>query len=99
MVSAGAFGVVYNQLADGFSCAGEYLLTPDIASLRTLPFEPNTVGLMGRFEEKALSSGPNGNMSFEVDLCPRTVLDQIVKYVSNVVERLVNVRCLGQPET
>ena len=46
---------------------------PDFKSLRTCKLEPRYAYIMGQFEEK---EGPLR----EVDLCPRTLLNKLVKY-------------------
>lgn len=60
-------------LTPGFTVAGEYFLMPDLKSLRTCKLEPRYAYIMGQFEEKE-------GQSKEVDLCPRTLLNKIVKY-------------------
>lgn len=46
---------------------------PDFKSLRTSTLEPRYAYLMGQFEEK------EGELK-QVDICPRTILNRIVKY-------------------
>ena len=59
-------------LAPGFTVAGEYYLMPDLKSLRTCKLEPRYAYVMGQFEEK------EGEQR-EVDACPRTLLNKIVR--------------------
>jgi hypothetical protein len=59
-------------LTPGFTPTGEYFLIPDIKSLRTCKLEPRYAYIMGQFEEK---EGPQK----EVDVCPRTLLNKIVR--------------------
>jgi glutamine synthetase len=68
-----ALGMIPNDLfAPDFSPTGEYYLMPDLKSLRTNKLEPRYAYLMGDFEEK------EGEIR-TVDLCPRTILKNIVK--------------------
>lgn len=60
-------------LSPGFTPAGEYFLTPDLKSLRTFSLEPRYAYVMGQFEEKE-------GTTKEVGLCPRTILNRIVRY-------------------
>ena len=59
-------------LTPGFVVAGGILLMPDLKSLRTCNLEPRYAYVMGQFEEK---EGPQK----EVELCPRTLLNKIVR--------------------
>ncbi|PFH47784.1 hypothetical protein AMATHDRAFT_66915 [Amanita thiersii Skay4041] len=71
-------GLVYLITAPGFSPMGEYLYVPDMSTLRLCPYAPGHASVMGRFEEKTPIEGPGGEFSFEVDLCPRTLLKRVV---------------------
>jgi len=61
-----------DMMAPGFSPAGEYFLMPDLKSVRTSSLEPRYASFMGQFEEKY--SDPK-----EVSLCPRTILNRLVR--------------------
>jgi hypothetical protein len=58
-------------IAPGFLPTGEYFLMPDLKSLRTFKLEPRYSYFMGQFEEK------EGDI--EVSICPRTILNKIIK--------------------
>ena len=60
-------------IAPGFIPTGEYFLMPDLKSLRTFTLEPRYAYIMGQFEEKE-------DPVKEVALCPRTILQRIVRY-------------------
>ncbi|KDR79931.1 hypothetical protein GALMADRAFT_242063 [Galerina marginata CBS 339.88] len=72
------FGLVNLSLTPGFFAMGEYLYVPDIRTLRICPYEPGHASLMGWFQEKAPVQTPSGSPSVAVDLCPRTILKNIV---------------------
>jgi hypothetical protein len=61
-----------DHMAPGFSGTAEYFLMPDLKSLRTIKLEPRYAYFMGNFEEKE-------DEVKEVGLCPRTILNRIVK--------------------
>lgn len=69
-------GIVFISLANGFSASGEYLYVPDIASLRSCPYAPKQVVVMGWFQEKYPL---RGNPKLEIDICPRTILRRVVE--------------------
>jgi hypothetical protein len=60
------------MISPGFTATGEYFLMPDLKSLRTSLLEPRYAYVMGQFEEKEAEEK-------EVDLCPRTLLNRIVR--------------------
>lgn len=68
-------GLVFLSLADGFGGTGEYSYTFDLASCRICSYAPGHAALMGWFEEKYPSPGPNP--SYDVDICPRALLKKI----------------------
>lgn len=78
------FGLVNLEVAKGIEMTGEYLCVPDLKSLRVCPYAPGHASVMVWFQHKAPVLGPDGNLSLEVDLCPRTLLARIVKYVIHV---------------
>lgn len=80
-------GIVYLSVASGFSPMGEYLVTPDLSTIRPCPYEPGHASLIGWFEEKAGVTDSQGQPTVQVDLCPRGMLRRIVeeaKTASNV---------------
>ncbi|KIL59817.1 hypothetical protein M378DRAFT_168822 [Amanita muscaria Koide BX008] len=77
-------GLVYLNMAQGFTPIGEYLYVPDLKTLKICPYAPGHASVMGRFEEKTPTPGPDGNLSTLVDLCPRTLLDRIVKEAKTI---------------
>ncbi|KAH7882852.1 hypothetical protein F5I97DRAFT_1977292 [Phlebopus sp. FC_14] len=73
------FGLVFIQLVPGFDAVGEYLYAVDLSSLRLCPYAPGHAVVFGFFQEKTPLLGPNGP-SFQVPLCPRTNLQQLLTY-------------------
>ncbi|KIK60795.1 hypothetical protein GYMLUDRAFT_243963 [Collybiopsis luxurians FD-317 M1] len=74
-----SLGLIYLITPSGFSSIGEYLYTPDLSTLRLLPFAPGHVAVLGYFEEKTPYPGPNGDLTVKVPLCPRTLLKRVVE--------------------
>ncbi|KAJ3571210.1 hypothetical protein NP233_g3909 [Leucocoprinus birnbaumii] len=72
-------GSIYLNLAPGFTVIGEYVYVPDISTLRPLPWTKGHLGVVGTFEEKTPYKRPDGSLSLEVELCPRTVLRKVVE--------------------
>jgi hypothetical protein len=72
-------GAVYHLAAPGFIAMGEYLITPDLSTIRPCPYEPGHASLIGWFEEKAGVVDPQGQPILHVDLCPRGILRRIVQ--------------------
>jgi glutamine synthetase len=72
-------GLVFNTPV--FSAIGEYLFVVDLSTLRTCPWAPNTMTIMGWFEEKIPVADPTGDLTFKVPFCPRTLLKRIMEYV------------------
>ena len=72
-------GIVYLSVASGFCPMGEYLITPDLSTIRLCPDEPGHASLIGWFEEKAGAVDNQGQPTVQVDLCPRGMLRRIVE--------------------
>lgn len=75
-----ALGLVYLTIAEGFHPISEYLYVPDLSSLRILHGVGKSpiFGILGKFENKS----PVGEKSgVEVEMCPRTTLSRIIRYV------------------
>ncbi|KAJ6567122.1 glutamine synthetase/guanido kinase [Mycena capillaripes] len=72
-------GAVFLTLADGFAPDSEYLYVPDMSSVRILPYKPGHASVLGWFEEKTPIVGIGGELSSEVDLCPRRILRETVE--------------------
>ena len=72
-------GIVYLSNASGFTSMGEYLVTPDLLTIRPCPYEPGHASLIGWFEEKAGVTDSQGQPIVQVDLCPRGMLRRIVE--------------------
>jgi hypothetical protein len=72
-------GIVNLSVASGFSPMGEYLITPDLSTIRPCPYEPSHASVLGWFEEKAGVIDPQGQPTVQVDLCPRGMLHRIVE--------------------
>ena len=74
-----SLGIVYLKVASGFAPMGEYLITPDLSTIRPCPYEPGHASLLGWFEEKAGAVDSQGQPVVQVDLCPRGMLRRIVE--------------------
>ncbi|KAF7967791.1 hypothetical protein HWV62_33029 [Athelia sp. TMB] len=72
------FGMVFAELAEGFSGVGEYLYVIDMNTIRLCPYAPGHASVQGFFEEKSPIPGPDRQLSVSVNLCPRTALQRIV---------------------
>ncbi|KAK7059078.1 hypothetical protein VNI00_001702 [Paramarasmius palmivorus] len=78
-----SLGLIYLITPPTFSAIGEYLYAPEIATLRPLPFAPGHFGVLGHFQEKTPYAGPDGALTVDVPLCPRTVLKRVVEDARN----------------
>lgn len=76
-----SLGLVDLKLAEGLETPGEYLCVPDLTSLRVCPYAPGEASVMGWLQDKNPVSKPGNNPTFEVDICPRSLLARAVKYV------------------
>jgi hypothetical protein len=81
-VAKAALGLVELVMAEGFGLTGEYLCVPDLTSLRVCPYAPRHASVMVWLQEKTPAPGPDGKLTVDVDLCPRTLLSRVLKYVS-----------------
>ncbi|KAF8637221.1 hypothetical protein AX17_002972 [Amanita inopinata Kibby_2008] len=77
-VAKAALGLVFLHTAPGFCSMGEYLHVPDMSTLKVCPYAPGHASVMGWFQEKSPLEGPDGTLSIDVDICPRTVLNRVV---------------------
>ncbi|KAJ2971495.1 hypothetical protein NUW54_g12495 [Trametes sanguinea] len=68
-------GLVGLQTAPGFGAVGEYLYVPDLSSWRVCTYAPGHASVMGWFQEKT----PHPERGLTVDICPRTILQRIVR--------------------
>jgi glutamine synthetase len=75
------FGLVFITTAPGFAPVGEYIYLPDMNSIRLCPYAEGHASVMGWFEEKVPIKGPDGKLTLNVPLCPRSTLKRIVEYV------------------
>ncbi|KAI4520888.1 hypothetical protein K525DRAFT_239764 [Schizophyllum commune Loenen D] len=75
-VAKATFGLVHLNMAPGTPAAGEYLLVPDLSTIRLCPYAPGHVSVLSWIEEKA---PPPGSDSVELDLCPRTILKRVLE--------------------
>ena len=87
------FGLIGVSTAPGFSATGEYLLTPDLSSLRLCGYAPGHASLMGWFEQKSLTQKQVGKDALGVPLCPRGLLRGVVKCVTPVSTSLTKIKC------
>jgi hypothetical protein len=74
-----ALGIVYLSVASGFAPMEEYLITPDLSTIRPCPYEPGHASIVGWIEEKAGVFDSQGKPVVQVDLCPRGILRRIVE--------------------
>jgi len=74
-----ALGIVYLIVASGFAPMEEYLITPDLSTIRPCPYEPGHASIVGWIEEKAGVVDSQGKPVLQVDLCPRGILRRIVE--------------------
>ncbi|XP_006458139.1 hypothetical protein AGABI2DRAFT_190495 [Agaricus bisporus var. bisporus H97] len=89
-IPRGTGGFVYLVLSEGFGAAGEYLLVPDMSSLRICPYAANTASVFVWLEEKDAVQGPNGQMTVKTDACLRgKVRDIMAEAKKDGVEFLV----------
>ena len=65
-------GLVFVSVADGFGGTGEYAYVFDLESTRPCSYAPGHASIMGWFQEKFPSP------SYDIDICPRTLLKRIV---------------------
>ncbi|KAF5358289.1 hypothetical protein D9756_001587 [Leucocoprinus leucothites] len=72
-------GFVFLSAAEGYGSAGEYLLVPDLSSLKITSYAPGHASVMGWFEEKDPFVGPDGQLSVKVPMCPRSTLRDLVQ--------------------
>ncbi|KAI0264621.1 glutamine synthetase/guanido kinase [Gloeopeniophorella convolvens] len=79
-ITKAVFGLIGVSLAPGFSGDGEYLLTPDLSSIRISKYAPGHATLFGWFEEKLVTAGSRtGEDALKVPLCPRGLLRDVVR--------------------
>ncbi|KIJ35489.1 hypothetical protein M422DRAFT_34638, partial [Sphaerobolus stellatus SS14] len=75
-------GLVYLNLAEGFSAMGEYLYMPDLSTLRLCPYAPGQASVLGKFQEKTPYLEEDGLASVDVALCPRGILRRVIERAS-----------------
>lgn len=68
-------GLVFLSLAPGFGSSGEYLLVPDLSSLRICPYAPGHASVMAYLQEKV----PSLDHGLTVPICPRTILHKVTQ--------------------
>jgi len=78
-ITKACLGLIGENLAPGFGPSGEYVLVPDLDSLRASLNANGHAFLMGTFEEKEPVKRADGSETVEVDVCPRTALRRIVE--------------------
>ncbi|KAF8635152.1 hypothetical protein AX15_000530 [Amanita polypyramis BW_CC] len=78
-IAKACFGLVDLVMPPDFEPMGEYLYVLDITTLRSCPYAPGHASVLGWFQEKAPVEQENGNLDVKVDLCPRTILNRVVK--------------------
>ncbi|KAL0958313.1 hypothetical protein HGRIS_000458 [Hohenbuehelia grisea] len=75
--SKATLGLVFLEIAEGFSSFGEYLYVVDMDSLRPCPYAPGHASVMGWYEEKNPRPDCDQSLAYFVDLCPRTLVRRI----------------------
>ncbi|KAK2465123.1 hypothetical protein APHAL10511_002815 [Amanita phalloides] len=83
-VASACLGFVGLVLVPRFEPMGEYLYVPDLSSLRVCPYAPGHASVLGWFHRKAPISTADGELSVEVDLCPRSLLGRVVEEAQTV---------------
>ncbi|ESK84705.1 glutamine synthetase guanidokinase [Moniliophthora roreri MCA 2997] len=73
-----SLGLIYLITPPSFSSIGEYLLAPELSTLRPLPFAPGHYGVLAHHEEKTPYAGPGGELTVDVAHCPRTFLKRVL---------------------
>lgn len=68
-------GLIFLSLADGFGATGELAYVCDLNSIKICTYAPGHASIMGWFQEKYPPPGPNP--SYDINLCPRTLLNRI----------------------
>ncbi|KAJ2935070.1 hypothetical protein H1R20_g2074, partial [Candolleomyces eurysporus] len=68
-------GLVFLSIADGFGATGEFAYVCDLNSIKICTYAPGHASIMGWFQEKYPPPGPNP--SYDISLCPRTLLKRI----------------------
>lgn len=74
-------GFVVIQIAPGFSAAGEHIYVIDFSSFRPCSYAPGHAVFFGFVQQQVAVLRPSGP-SFEVPLCPRTVVSRLVRLSS-----------------
>ncbi|KAF9451353.1 glutamine synthetase/guanido kinase [Macrolepiota fuliginosa MF-IS2] len=77
-IAEAALGLVYENLAEGFGVAGEYLYVPDLSTARLCPYSPGHASVLGWFEEMTPYRDVKGELAVKASLCPRTKLKDVV---------------------
>ena len=73
-----ALGIVVLHVVPGFSVVGEHHYVVDLSSFRTCSYAPGHAVFFGYFQEQVAVPRPSGP-SFEVPVCPRTVLTRLIR--------------------
>ena len=60
---------------------GEYISVLDLSSFRVCGYQPRRAVVMGWFQEKTPLPGHRGRLTYEINVCPRTILRRIVECV------------------
>lgn len=80
-ITKACLGLICENLVPGFGPSGEYILVPDLDSLRAASYADGHAFVMGTLEEKEPVQRADGTQTVEVDVCPRTVLRRIVECI------------------
>jgi hypothetical protein len=78
-ITKSCLGLIGEGLAPAFGPTGEYILIPDMETLRVASYADGHAFVMGTFEEKEPVKRTDGTETLEVDDCPRTALRRIVE--------------------
>jgi hypothetical protein len=83
-IPGGTGGFVYLTLAEGFGAAGEYLVVPDMSSLRLCPYARNAASVFGWLEEKDARQGPDGQVTYKTHACLRGKVKDLMVCVDHL---------------
>jgi hypothetical protein len=78
-IPGGTGGFVFLTLAKGFGAAGEFLVVPDLSSLRICPYARNAASVFGWLEEKDARQGPDGQVTYKTNACLRGKVRDVVE--------------------
>lgn len=78
-ITKASFGMVNIAVTKDTPSSGEWLYVPDLSTIRTLPYAPGHVSVMGWLEEKEWVTNKEGYETVKVPLCPRDLLRRVIE--------------------